>query len=64
MTQDRPSIEAHRLSAAAKDREAVLAIALGTVVLAIVSAGAVAGWARHGEAIFLHLLEAGWAACF
>jgi len=64
MTQDVPTIEEPRQSGITQGRRTAVLIALAVVALALLSGGAVAGWAQHGEAIFLHLLEAGWAACF
>lgn len=64
MTQDVPTIEEPRQGAATHGGRTALLIALAVVALALLSGGAVAGWAQHGEAIFQHLLEAGWAACF
>lgn len=32
--------------------------------IAIVSAVATVGWARHGEQIFVGMLQSGWMTCF
>ncbi|NDV85519.1 hypothetical protein GTW51_02280 [Aurantimonas aggregata] len=32
--------------------------------IAIVSAVATFGWARHGEQIFVAMLQSGWMTCF
>ena len=64
MTQEVPTIEEPRQGAATQGRRTAVLIALAVVALGLLSGVAVAGWAQHGEAIFLHLLEAGWAACF
>ncbi len=41
-------------------------IAIGGLVagIAVVSAFATVGWARHGEQIFVRMLDAGWMTCF
>lgn len=41
-----------------------LGAAAGLLALALLVAAAVAGWARHGEAIFLSLAGDAWAYCF
>lgn len=64
MPQEVPTIEEARQGAATHGGRTALLVALAVVALALLSGGAVAGWVQHGEAIFLHLLEAGWAACF
>lgn len=43
-------------------RPAFVAVLTFTVV-ALVSAAAVAGWASHGETIFIRLAETGWMTC-
>ena len=37
---------------------------LTLLLVGALAGAAVAGWAEHGERIFLSLAEAGWATCF
>ncbi|MEH6718345.1 MAG: hypothetical protein V7704_05615 [Aurantimonas endophytica] len=41
-------------------------VALGSLAAGIAVAAAVAtlGWARHGEQIFVGMLQSGWMTCF
>ena len=41
-------------------------LAIGSLVagIALVSGLATVGWARHGEQIFLGILQSGWMTCF
>jgi hypothetical protein len=41
-------------------------MAIGGLVagIATLSAFATVGWARHGEQIFVRMLDAGWMTCF
>lgn len=41
-------------------------VALGSLIAGIALASAVAtvGWARHGEQIFVGMLQSGWMTCF
>lgn len=53
-----------RMTPSARPRTMTLALGGLAAGLALLSAVATLGWARHGEQIFVGLLQAGWMTCF